>query len=386
MAASNTIGKELKILMLEDLEDDAALLDRILTKERIPFTRIRVDKKQEFIKALNEFDPDVILSDHALPQFNSIEALKIAQANKPGVPFIIVTGTVSEEFAVSCLKKGANDYILKSNLSRLPSAISHAIHEHRNNQVQKEQGETLSKQHAALIKVNKELDSFIFNVSHSLRSPVASLIGLVNIAKLDDAKNLEAADRYLTMIGATSAKLDDTLKEIMDYSQNLRTDLQISEINLQALCDSSFAGLEHLKNFGKIEKQFEIKSSAAFYSDSHRLAVILSDILSNSIKYSDNRKNNQFIRIEATISPGNAVLSVLDNGVGIHSDDLPNVFNMFVRLSNGSNHGSGLGLFVAKEVIEKLRGTVAITSAYQEWTRVEVTLPNLATMISAPSC
>ena len=119
--------KELKILMVEDSEEDAGMLDYVLRKDKIAFTRIRVDTRKEFIEALGAFKPDLILSDHALPQFNSIEALKIVHEIKSNAPFIIVTGTVSEEFAVNCLKKGANDYILKTNLSRLPSAIRHAI-------------------------------------------------------------------------------------------------------------------------------------------------------------------------------------------------------------------------------------------------------------------
>src|SRR5258706_8617925 len=142
----NTMEKELKILMLEDVEEDAGLFDRVLTKEKIMFTRLRVDTRNEFIESLETFNPDVILSDHALPQFNSIEALKIVQERKVDVPFIIVTGSVSEEFAVSCIKKGADDYVLKSNLARLPLAINHSLNERLNRRIRLEQGEMLRKQ------------------------------------------------------------------------------------------------------------------------------------------------------------------------------------------------------------------------------------------------
>src|SRR5579885_1812387 len=98
------MSKELRILMLEDLEEDAGLMDRALLKEKIAFTRKRVDSREEFVTALNAYQPDLILSDHALPQFNSIEALNIVKVSKPDIPFIIVTGSVSEEFAVNCIK------------------------------------------------------------------------------------------------------------------------------------------------------------------------------------------------------------------------------------------------------------------------------------------
>ena len=87
-----------------------------IQKEKILFKRVRVDTREEFVQALDIFKPDVILSDHSLPQFNSIEALKICQSKKIDVPFILVTGAVSEEFAVNGLKRGADDYVLKSNL------------------------------------------------------------------------------------------------------------------------------------------------------------------------------------------------------------------------------------------------------------------------------
>ena len=105
--------KFLKILMLEDLQDDVGLIERTLRKEGMNFSSKRVDSQDEFTACLEHYQPDVILSDHALPQFNSLEALKICRKQAVNVPFILVTGTVSEEFAVSCLKQGADDYVVK---------------------------------------------------------------------------------------------------------------------------------------------------------------------------------------------------------------------------------------------------------------------------------
>jgi len=370
--------KELRILMLEDEEEDAKLLDRVLTKERIRFTRTRASSREDFINALDTFNPDLILSDHALPQFNSIEALRIVQKRKINVPFIIVTGTVSEEFAVSCLRKGADDYILKSNLSRLPSAISHSLHEHENNKVRKEQKEALEKQNADLIKINKELDSFVYSISHNLRSPLASVIGVVNIAKLDHTKNKGAVEHYFDMIGKSTLKLDDTLKEILEYSQNLRTDLEISRINLKEIVDESFDRLKYLKGSSAIEKQFDINNEEPFHSDRHRLSTLITHLLSNAIKYRDERKSDRLIKIKVTISSAQAIINVWDNGVGIHQDYLPNVFNMFFR-ANEKSEGAGLGLYVVKEVVQKLKGTIDIKSEYGQWTQVLLTLPNIKT-------
>src|SRR5688500_1750200 len=94
----------LKILILEDVEDDVELIKRTLRKEGLEFEVSQEDTRQGFLSALKDYHADVILSDHSLPQFDSVEALTLAQQHAPQVPFILVTGAVSEEFAVTCLK------------------------------------------------------------------------------------------------------------------------------------------------------------------------------------------------------------------------------------------------------------------------------------------
>lgn len=119
--------KSLKILYLEDSAEDAELTGRTLKKAGIPYSFRLVDQKNDYQKALEEFGPDLVLSDHSLFQFNSLEALKIFKSFNFKIPFILVTGTVSEEFAVNILKEGADDYLLKNNLARLPNAIINAL-------------------------------------------------------------------------------------------------------------------------------------------------------------------------------------------------------------------------------------------------------------------
>lgn len=121
----------LRILILEDSPDDLDLVERELKRGGIEFTSTVVKRKEEYERALKEFRPDVILSDHSLPQFNSVEAMQIwknfQKENNITIPFILITGSVSEEFAVQSIKAGADDYILKDRLKRLPSSIKSAI-------------------------------------------------------------------------------------------------------------------------------------------------------------------------------------------------------------------------------------------------------------------
>lgn len=367
--------RELKILMLEDHEEDAGLVDRVLQKEKVLFKRVRVDTREEFIQAIELFNPDVILSDHSLPQFNSIEALKICQAKKLDVPFILVTGAVSEEFAVNCLKRGADDYVLKTNLSRLPLAIRYALRQHRYESNRKVQEEILRKQNEELTKINQELDSFVYSVSHDLRSPLSSILGLINIAKLEPNKSMEIIDNYFEMIERSILKLDETLREILDYSRNARGELIITEIELDQLITSSLEQSKHLKGYDEVKKLVNIHGHTALYSDAYRLTVIIGNLVSNAIKYRDDHKTTQLLEISATITPAHLTLVIRDNGIGIHQDYVRNVFNMFYRATDRSQ-GAGLGLYIVKEMIEKLEGKIMISSELGKETLISLTVPN----------
>jgi signal transduction histidine kinase len=370
--------KELKILMLEDLEDDVGLIERTLNKQGIQFISKRVDTRDEFVEALDSFDPDIILSDHALPQFNSLEALTICRNHQMDVPFILVTGTVSEEFAVSCLKQGADDYVLKSNLVRLPSAIQNALkqrtHEHKRKKAEK----ALRKQNEELVKINKELDSFVYSVSHNLRAPLMSVLGLINLVQVENKKteNDGILGDYFAMMQQSIHKLDDTLKEILDYSRNARSELNIEKVEFQRMVEDSFERMKYMDGSEKIQKSVIVHAKAPLYTDSYRLSVIINNLVSNAIKYRDVSKAESHIGIEATIT--NTTLSIIfrDNGIGISDDYINKIFDMFFRATDRSE-GAGLGLYIVKETVDKLLGDIKVESKVGEETVFTLTLPNM---------
>jgi len=119
--------ERLKILMLEDSDVDTEIVQRLLVKEKPHCKFMVVMTKEAYLKALEQFEPDLILSDNSMPEFNATEALEIARQRSLHIPFILVTGTVSEEFAASIIKLGADDYILKDRMVRLPAAIDAAL-------------------------------------------------------------------------------------------------------------------------------------------------------------------------------------------------------------------------------------------------------------------
>ena len=147
--------KELKILYLEDSKQDAEMTAKALTKAGISFSFEVVDNREEYEKALLKSRPDVVLADHSLYHFNSREALKIFKSFDFKIPFILVTGTVSEEFAVNILKEGANDYLLKDNLARLPNAILNSLEKFRIEEERKQYIENVIANEALLNEAEK---------------------------------------------------------------------------------------------------------------------------------------------------------------------------------------------------------------------------------------
>jgi len=367
---------ELKILMLEDDEDDAWLVDRILNKENIAFTRIRVDTREEFTEALDTFKPDLILSDHSLPQFNSMEALDICRRKKIKAPFILVTGAVSEEFAVSCLKKGAVDYVLKSNLSRLPLAIQYAIRQRKYENSRKEQEETLRQQNEELKKLNKELDLFVYSTSHNLRAPLRSVLGLVNLSKYALVqKNIEDLSEYFTMMESSIGQLDNTLKLILEYSKSSRLEEEVEEIDFNQMFQEIFTSLKYINGPRTFSKPIRVHLGPTFFCNKMRLGLVLLNLVSNAIKYYDPQKENSFVKMEVFQEIGQARIIVEDNGIGISEDFQSRVFDMFYRATEKSD-GSGLGLYIVKETLERMKGSIVLHSEIGIGTTFTITIPS----------
>jgi DNA-binding NtrC family response regulator len=147
------MDKKLRILIVEDQNTDAELMERELRKGGLSFSSKRVETKEDFLKELKVFAPDLILSDYKLPSFNGSSALAIAREQCPKVPFIFVSGTIGEELAIETLKEGATDYVLKERLSRLVPAASRALSEAEERAARKQAEEQLKKR-------VKELEEF----------------------------------------------------------------------------------------------------------------------------------------------------------------------------------------------------------------------------------
>ena len=234
--------------------------------------------------------------------------------------------------------------------------------------------ELLKSKNEELKKINEELDRFVYSASHDLRAPLTSLLGLINIAQTDHYINGIA--EHLDLMKRSVLKLDSFIIDIINYSRNARLDLEVSEINLEELVKDTLDNLRYITSAEKIRKLVRVKQVVPLYSDSKRIGILLSNLISNAIRYHNLKIDDPYIKIIGKVSKKETVIEIIDNGKGIGKQYLNNIFEMFFRASDDSK-GSGLGLYIVKETINKLNGTVSVTSEIGQGSTFTITFPNL---------
>ncbi|MEP2772154.1 MAG: ATP-binding protein [Fulvivirga sp.] len=226
-----------------------------------------------------------------------------------------------------------------------------------------------------LKKANFELDSFVYHASHDLRSPLLSILGLVNLSKYET--DPEKLHEFMAMIKKSIQKLDALIADLLVLSRDNRIDDAIQTIDVEKQVKECISNYDFLKGFSKIDITVNVEADYTFVSDLTRLTIILNNLLSNAIKYHRKDIANPFINVSVVIKERTCEIIVEDNGEGISKDDLPKIFDMFYRATQNSE-GSGLGLYIVKNVIDKLDGSIKIESKEGEGTRSIIILPNHA--------
>jgi len=222
----------LRILQLEDNDIDAELIGRELQKSDIVFTLRRVQTRDDFIAALTEFVPDLILADYRLPQFDGLTALRIAKERDPDLIFIFVSGAIGEEFAIETLKQGATDYVLKDRMGRLASEIKRALTEAAERRQRREAEEALIQRDRQLETLNSEIVATNRRLKRlALRDP---LTGLYNHRYLTEAIELEffRTRRYAHPFSVIMADID-YFKSINDVYGHLFGDSVLKQLAAQ---------------------------------------------------------------------------------------------------------------------------------------------------------
>jgi signal transduction histidine kinase len=221
-----------------------------------------------------------------------------------------------------------------------------------------------------LIVANEELDRFVYSASHDLRSPISSLKGLIQITQLED--DIFQIKEYLNLMSQSLIRQDQFLSDIIDYSKNKRKQVIAETVSLRQLIDEAISQLIHLENANQIIIQKEILIDE-IENDSFRLKIIISNLVSNAIKYSDNTKKEMYISIKTYLENGFYTIQISDNGIGIKEELKDQIFEMY--FGTNKNKGSGLGLYIVKEAVENIKGTIGVTSENQIGSKFTLTFP-----------
>jgi signal transduction histidine kinase len=224
-----------------------------------------------------------------------------------------------------------------------------------------------------LKKTNEELDRFVYSTSHDLRAPLASVIGLLGLSS-QTTSPLEKA-RYERLMLKRIKDLDKFINDITDYSRNNRVGIRRSNVNLKNLSFEIWESLKHSHGAERIEFKTSFENDATVWTDATRLKIVLTNLISNAVRYHDSQKEMQFINLGYQVVNDTFILQIEDNGMGIAEEYQKRIFEMFFRANETSN-GSGLGLYIVKETIDKLSGTIEVQSSTNVGSIFTVRLPS----------
>ncbi|GAA5025605.1 hypothetical protein GCM10011506_10380 [Marivirga lumbricoides] len=221
-------------------------------------------------------------------------------------------------------------------------------------------------------KKNSEMDSFFYRVSHDLKGPIASLLGLSDLAKRDvsDTKALH----YLKMYENQIKRLNMIVMELINITELNYREIKRTDINFYEIIDNCITAYTYLPNFDSIVFKIEVQSNLTFSSEWYIVNTILQNLIENSIKYLDKNKEESTVHITVYGTKTDIHIEVKDNGQGIDKEHQGKIFDMFYR-ANNSAQGTGLGLFILKRAVERLHGEIKLESTPGIGTTFNISLP-----------
>jgi PAS domain S-box-containing protein len=223
----------------------------------------------------------------------------------------------------------------------------------------------------ALEEKNYELDNYVYKVSHDLRSPIASIIGLLNLMKMEE-HNAKISE-YIHHLENRLGRLDDFIKSILSHSKAVNAKVLKEKVFLIKLINSSLDELKYMPNYDKLQIKIEVEEDLQLESDPLRLSIVLKNLLSNAVKYQNPYIAERQLLIKAITDKSLVHIIIKDNGIGIKQEYLPHLFDMFFRATDHSE-GSGLGLYIVKQTLKHIGGTIQVDSEYSKGTTFHIRL------------
>jgi signal transduction histidine kinase len=252
--------------------------------------------------------------------------------------------------------------VAKLNIETLEQGLAVHLHEITDKKIKEHQ----------LKGSNEQMDQVIYKTTHDLKAPIVSALALTTLA---EEAVVEDKNKYIELIRRSLVKLDTFINEMNSFFRSEKLALRRELIDFDMLIKDELENLNSALLNSRVQISVEKKGSGDFYSDSIRVKTILTNLLSNAIKYSDLKKRVPFIRILVLINEEFCELCVVDNGIGIEPQYQDKIFDLFFRATDQSQ-GTGLGLFIVRDTVQKLKGTIHVVSTLGEGSTFKVRIPN----------
>lgn len=322
---------------------------------------------KEALMILVERKVDIIITDQQMPEMTGTQFLECVVPNFPDIPRIIITGYADVESIIEAINKGKIfQYITKPwKKDEVQEIVDRAIEETNLKNKNRKLINGLKRSNIQLNNALSELDRFIYKASHDLMAPITTIMGLVNLAKLD----VEHQERINYI-----SKIDLTAKKMKYFLSHLTLVNMVYDKTIHKKKTRLFKVLNNYKSYSNASFQIEVEIDKDIncYTDEELLNIAFSQIIENSLKFRHPGRKG-VVRIEGKKHDEGVFIAIADNGLGIDENFNEQYFNMFFK--GGNSKGSGIGLYLARKVIEKLKGEIWLAGKMDEGTTVNIFLP-----------
>ncbi|WP_191760715.1 ATP-binding response regulator [Komarekiella delphini-convector] len=381
------VSYSVKILLIEDSLAEARLLKEFLKQAQSQeFTLLHVKRLGEALKELSECTYDVILLDLTLPDSQGLSSLPPLISQAPGIPIVVLTNTNDEELAIEAVRQGAQDYLVKRQVSvdALVRSLRYAIERKQVLETLRTVNETLQvrveERTAELVKAN-ELNQFksefVSMLSHDIRNPLNTILLAAGLLQNHDEKlTKEKKLDHLQMIRAAIKNMAQLLDEVsfIGKADSGKLWCELISMDLEAFCRQLVKEAQLIAAEKHLTLEFaSLGELGESVWDESLLRHILGNLLSNAIKYS---LPGGIVRFELIGQEKAVIFRIQDWGIGIPQEDQRRLFHPFQRADNvGTIPGTGLGLAIVKKCVDAHGGEIVVNSQVGIGTTFTVTLP-----------
>jgi two-component system cell cycle sensor histidine kinase/response regulator CckA len=373
------MGTPLRVLVVEDSEDDAALLVRELRRGGYEVSHERVETAPAMTAALDKQEWDLVVSDHSMPHFSGSAALRLLRGKESELPFIFISGTMGEEAAVAALKDGAQDYLMKNNLTRLVPAVQRELRE----ATERREHKRLEQQVLQLQKF-EAIGRLAGGIAHDFNNAIGAILGWADLAIQEAQAGSRLHDR-LEKICAQAQRAAGLTSQLLAFAR--QQVLQRRKINLNSLVEEGISLLRKV-----IGENIDVRIVAAAdlrvaIADPVQIDQVLMNLCLNArdampkggqliVETHNIEFDQEYCRLHSYVHPGSYVLLIVsDTGMGMDPATIEHIFEPFFTTKE-VGQGTGLGLATVFGIVKQHGGFINVYSEPGKGTTFRVYLPS----------